>query len=448
MTAANGVPDSALVAAFEFAVGIAAAGVRQRPPLKVPAALRPFLRMQKLPANAHARVRAAIDADAAFRRGLAAAARAAPELLDEASLLWLTRPDGWEARIVTLSTDLAPLDLAAELRRSERRREAAEAATLRALAEVTGVRGELERRDDEATAVAREVERLQRELTAARHETDRHQAVARRAADQAAAAEARADAIAAERDAALRRAEAAEQARDAALAARAAGGRGAATPPTAAVVLAGAGEIAGELAQRSRTLGRIADDLERLRRALEDLEPTSMAAALGSTAPVGAGPARSSGRTEPRRRPIAVPGGLYGDSVAAAEHIVRHPNAVVVVDGYNVAKLRFPTLSLELQRERCIDLCEDVARRWGTDLVVVFDGTNGGGTASTARRLVRVTYSAVGEIADDVIRREVASLPAEVPVVVVTNDQEVVADVRALGANPVSSDRFLELATR
>jgi predicted RNA-binding protein with PIN domain len=79
---------------------------------------------------------------------------------------------------------------------------------------------------------------------------------------------------------------------------------------------------------------------------------------------------------------------------------------------------------------------------------VVFDGTNGLGIAATVRRLVRVTFSPEGVIADDVIRREVAALPDDVPVVVVTNDQAVIADVRAMGANPVSSDRWIELATR
>lgn len=457
---APGIPDAALVAALEFAVGIAAAGVRQRPPLRVPAALRPFLKLQKLPPGALARVRAAIDADPRFRTALAAAARAAPQLLDEASLLWLTRPDGWEAAIGALAADLAPADPAAELRRSERRREAAEAATVRALAEAAALRAELDRRGDAAAATDAESQRVRRELAAAREEADRQRAAARRAFEQAASAEEHIAAVTAERDAALQRAVAAELARDTVLAARASGSRGetaAMTAPTAATVLAGAGAVADELAQRSRSLLRLADDLAGLTRRLHDLEPTSMAALLGPGGPAGTAPARPvpragergrASQASSRRRPIAVPGGLYGDSVAAAEHLVRHPNAIVVVDGYNVAKLRFPTLTLEHQRERCIDLCEDLARRWGTDLVVVFDGTNGGASAGSARRLVRVTYSAVGEIADDVIRREVAALPAEVPVVVVTNDQAVITDVRALGANPVSSDRFLELATR
>jgi predicted RNA-binding protein with PIN domain len=48
-------------------------------------------------------------------------------------------------------------------------------------------------------------------------------------------------------------------------------------------------------------------------------------------------------------------------------------------------------------------------------------------------------------IADDVIRDEVRRLPAARPVVVVTNDQAIVRDVRALGANTMSSDQLLSL---
>jgi len=51
-------------------------------------------------------------------------------------------------------------------------------------------------------------------------------------------------------------------------------------------------------------------------------------------------------------------------------------------------------------------------------------------------------------IADDVIRAEVQALPASTPVVVVTNDQAIVADVRADGANVVASDMLLAIAGR
>ena len=51
-------------------------------------------------------------------------------------------------------------------------------------------------------------------------------------------------------------------------------------------------------------------------------------------------------------------------------------------------------------------------------------------------------YSPAGVIADDVIRDEVQRLPATRAVVVVTNDREIVRDVRAMGANTMTSDQL------
>ncbi|HEY4331949.1 MAG TPA: NYN domain-containing protein, partial [Ilumatobacteraceae bacterium] len=70
------------------------------------------------------------------------------------------------------------------------------------------------------------------------------------------------------------------------------------------------------------------------------------------------------------------------------------------------------------------------------------------GAAAGRRRLVRVRYSPAGVTADDVIRDEVAGIPARTPVVVVTNDQAIVGDVRASGANVVSADVLLVVSGR
>jgi predicted RNA-binding protein with PIN domain len=120
----------------------------------------------------------------------------------------------------------------------------------------------------------------------------------------------------------------------------------------------------------------------------------------------------------------------------------------VLIDGYNVAKLGWPALALDMQRQVLLDAVENVARRYGSDLTVVFDGAEVIGASSDQRRLVRVVYSPEGVIADDVIRSEVARLPASRHVIVVTNDKAIVTDVRAMGANTVSSDRFVALARR
>jgi predicted RNA-binding protein with PIN domain len=79
---------------------------------------------------------------------------------------------------------------------------------------------------------------------------------------------------------------------------------------------------------------------------------------------------------------------------------------------------------------------------------VVFDGAAVVGAHAPGRRLVRVSYSPAGVTADDVLRAEVDAIDTHRPVVVVTNDQAVVHDVRAAGANIVASEVFVELALR
>src|SRR5918995_5286116 len=86
--------------AIEFAVAIAAEGQKIKPPIAYPAALKPFLRQPRIPSSALGKLRRAIDADADFRRRLAAGAL--PDLVDPIGIEWLRREDGWEARVAEL----------------------------------------------------------------------------------------------------------------------------------------------------------------------------------------------------------------------------------------------------------------------------------------------------------------------------------------------------------
>jgi hypothetical protein len=62
------------------------------------------------------------------------------------------------------------------------------------------------------------------------------------------------------------------------------------------------------------------------------------------------------------------------------------------------------------------------------------------------RRLVPVRFSPEGVTADAVLCSEVARLPVTTPVVVVTDDREVLDDVRGRGANGLPSATWLDLA--
>ena len=443
MSGDDEIPDRVIASALEFAVGIAAAGAKLRPPLPFPVELRPFLKFQKLPAKALRDVRRAVEADGVFLHRLASVAVA--DLVEPAGMLWLTRPEGWGDQMMVLAAgERHPADAAAELRRADRRREAAEAAAHRALAEVAAMRTQIDRHDDASSTAAGQVAELRRERDLAHVDAAAQRAAARRATERSATASERIEQLTTDLAVAKQLLIHAEQMRDDLLAARADAGRAPGRDSTAdrgEVVLGGAASAAEELAaqgQRAEEMGR---ELRRLARSIGALEPVAQRTPPGaSSVPRGIRPKNTS------RRPIAVPGGLYGTSIAAVEHVVRHPGAVVLVDGYNVAKLRWPQISLEMQRERTVDLCEDLARRWGTEITVVFDGASLPGASAAGRRLVRVTYSPAGVTADDVLRAEVERLPDRVPVVVVTNDRAIVADTRALGANTVSSEQFIELA--
>ena len=125
-----------------------------------------------------------------------------------------------------------------------------------------------------------------------------------------------------------------------------------------------------------------------------------------------------------------------------AEFLLRVPGIIVLVDGYNVAKLGWPGLSLEQQRTNMLDAVDGLARRFGTEFVVVIDGADVVGAHADRRRLARVTYSPAGVKADDVIRAEITGLDPGRSAAVVTNDREVRRDVMAAGANIITSEAF------
>jgi hypothetical protein len=434
------IPDRVVASALEFAVGLAAAGTKLRPPLPFPVELRPFLKFTKLPVKALRDVRRAVEGDRDFMGRLAMVA--VPELVDDAGMLWLTRPDGWLAGLTELASshEATTLDGAAALRRAERRREAAEQATHRALAEVASLRHELARTTVAQAEANAEVEQLRRERESLRGEAATHQAELRRAIYRLSTAQARLEAQRAEAAAAVLRATEAERMRDVALADRAGGPADTGSDNSIQAVLTGAATVAADLAQQAQQARSLSIELGRLAGRLESLEPV----AATKTARV----TTSRKRRTSSRKPVALPGGVYGSSSVATEYLVRHPGMVVLVDGYNVAKLGWPLLDLEHQRERCIETGEDVARRFGANIAVIFDGATVAGANASVRRLVRVAFSPEGVIADDVLRAEVDTIPDNVPVLVVTNDQAVIADVRAMGANTLSSDQWLELARR
>ena len=128
---------------------------------RIPAELKPFLRQPRVPSAALGKLRRAIEADDGFRRRLAAGAL--PELVDPIGIEWLRREDGWEERVAELVELAEDVERRAEgdaaLRRAERRREAAEQATVRTPGRARRAAGQARRADEAGRRAAGAVRR-------------------------------------------------------------------------------------------------------------------------------------------------------------------------------------------------------------------------------------------------------------------------------------------------
>ncbi len=138
--------------------------------------------------------------------------------------------------------------------------------------------------------------------------------------------------------------------------------------------------------------------------------------------------------------------GRATDDPALVDEILAMPAIHLIVDGYNVTKLGYAALTLEDQRSRLLaGLGGLAARAAGAEITCVFDATSASSrpVAAGTPRGVRVLFSAAGELADELIVRLAAAEPEGRPVVVVTNDREVIEAVRPLGAGALPSGALL-----
>jgi len=400
-----------LRSAIEYAVVMGDELRKRKASITVPRPVRDASGKARVPTAVLGRLRRAIEADDTFRTAIAAGASA--ELIDPIGLLWLQRPEGWQAAAGELVADLdaaaEDADLRTALRREEKRRLAAEQTAVRLRADVVERDAAIETLRDDVDGLRADLTKAADELTSLRTEIVDVRNEARHARDREAAAKARLDHALADSTQSSH------------------GDAGDPGAPGRSGDDATGESVAGpepiertEITDVARTVRDLADRLDAL------LAPASPAP-----------PDRAEGR-----RPLALPGGVIASSARAAEFLLRS-DAVVLVDGYNVAKLAWPNLPLADQRTRLLDAMENLVRRFAADITVVFDGAAVVGAHTTRRRMLRVVFSSEGVIADDVIRDEVRRLPATRAVAVVTNDAEIVSDVKADGANVIPSNALI-----
>ena len=90
------IPNELIRDALEAALVVAI-----KDPAGSPKSLQPFLKFQKMPARAMPAVRKVLDTDDAFRERVASVVVLG--VLDQAGVLFLTRPEGWEAELERLA---------------------------------------------------------------------------------------------------------------------------------------------------------------------------------------------------------------------------------------------------------------------------------------------------------------------------------------------------------
>ena len=138
---------------------------------------------------------------------------------------------------------------------------------------------------------------------------------------------------------------------------------------------------------------------------------------------------------------------LSADDPALVRELLALPLLHLVVDGYNVTRAEWDDVSLEVQRNRLLAGLGPLAARSGAEITVVFDGANAETRPMVKQpRGVRVLFSPVGVLADDVIRDLVEAEPPGRPIAVVTSDREIVRDVlRKAGVRVIGSRALVRL---
>ena len=141
-----------------------------------------------------------------------------------------------------------------------------------------------------------------------------------------------------------------------------------------------------------------------------------------------------------------MPPAVFEDSATAAEHLLRIPGMVLLVDGYNVTLEAWPGTPIPEQRRRLVDALAGLAARTGAEIQVVFDGAEQ--VEHRARGLpprspVRVRFSPPEVDADDVLIDLCEVLPIGRPVTVATSDRRVQDEVRKRGGNVISTPQLL-----
>ncbi|GAA2383285.1 NYN domain-containing protein [Nonomuraea africana] len=414
-------------------VDLAAQVLGTMPAIAVPAPLRGIAKFdpRKRAKLGGAPIAAQLESDKKFREAVAeSVAKGWPELAASlaegnvppaadpvlvAAAAYLTRPPGWAEMVEAARADLEQSAVVAEGSAQEQ--------TVARLREQLAT---------QKSAAKEESERLREQLKAARAENSDLRRKLHDARERLKAADRRA-------------AEMAQAAEEARMAASVAGSAGESEVRRLKERLADA-ERHLEASRRAAREGRSIEDA-RIRVLLDALQdasaglrrelalPTTISRPADSVAAVA--PGAPNVRGVPARA-------LADDDPQLLDQLLALPQVHLIIDGYNVTKTGYGTLTLADQRNRLMTALGGLVAQTRVEVTVVFDGAELNAPVQVvAPRGVRVMFSAPGEIADDLIRQLVRAEPQGRAIAVVSSDREVAESVRRMGARPVSSALLL-----
>jgi hypothetical protein len=405
----NEVLKDALIVVVE----VAREGLTKKPPVDPPTRLKQLLTFKKFSERALGQVREVVEGDEEFRGRVVEAVN--EKRVGRVGWLWLARPDGWEQECAELS--------AAAEQESEM---AADAQSYQVLEQ------KLQRAEAASEKAERQRDKAIRDRDEARLEATKARAEARQSQEES-------------------RGRATELAQ---------------TRGDRDTIQKNLERIQRKESRTDDRLKKAQKEIERLNKQLRDSrqqhqEEARKVKELLAAAEEEVAAAREAGFEPPkepepespppltRRMPVTLPPGMLKDTVDAAEHLLRTPKVVVLVDGYNVTFKSWQELPVREQRVRLLQKLEEMSARYReAEVVVVFDGTSTDYDyiSTTARSLgVTVRFSPAGVEADDVIIERCRDYPLWQPLVVVSHDSRVRESVRELGANLVQPSKLLVL---
>jgi predicted RNA-binding protein with PIN domain len=373
------------------------------------------------------------SAPGALRRVEDTAERADLPLL--ASTLYAARPEGWEF-------GLGVVCAAADRKRVDKERDDEARAREVQLANLDEARRRVESARDDARAELRRVEQQLRDERGTRRDreakAEREAETAERRAREAEGAltKARAEAEMAE----SRLTREADRARDAERRLRELKRETADRDVSRAADATLGAEAVGLVSAAAARARELADELAAIAGSAELAASTAGDEPDASPAPEAAARVAAVRRAEP-----VCPPGMRSDSADGLDAMLRTRGVVLVVDGYNVSMLGWPTASAAEQRDRLVSGLAALHLRLRCDSVVVFDGADVEGVQPPRRRGVRIVFSSAGEGADPVVVREAAVPGPEVPVIVASTDGWVRDEARRTGAVVVPAATLLEV---